>query len=309
MRPVPSVSVVIPSYQHGAWIAEAIESALAQTRPPDEVLVVDAGSTDSTPDVLAGFGSRIRAFRRERLTVGANYNAGLAEVRGDVVAFLESDDALEPTYLAETCALLEARPEVDWVSTARRLVDADGRPTGVIARKPDPSSDFSFERFLAGEIGAASTPVARRKAFETVGPFATDTWAADADMSLRFSLRLRMAYLDRPLYRHRRHGRNTSSSHAATARELVGVVERLRRDHAEEIGPRDALVRKTLAKLHGMAAAARMEEEPSVPRDEVLPGLRSALRLHPTSPKHIRRWLLVTLFGPRLLGTWRRVAR
>lgn len=309
MGQVRSVSVLVPSCQHGAWIGEAIESAFAQTRPPHEIVVVDAGSTDSTASVLAGFGTRIRTFLRERMTVGANYNACLAEARGDVVAFLESDDAFEPAYLAETCALLEGRPEIDWVSTARKLVDAEGRPTGAIARKPDPSSDFSFDGFLHGELGAASTPVARREAFRTVGPFATDTWAADADMSLRFSIRLRMAYLDQPLYRYRRHGGNTSSSHAATARELVGVVERLRREHAAEIGPRDALVRRNLAKLYGMAAAARMEEDPSVPRDEVLPGLRTALRLHPTSPKHIRRWLLVTLFGSRLLGTWRRVAR
>jgi glycosyltransferase involved in cell wall biosynthesis len=309
MASVRSISVVIPSYEHGEWLGGAIESALAQTRPADEVVVVDAGSTDSTADVLTGFGTRIRPFFRGRQGVGATYNAGLAEARCEVVAFLESDDAFEPTYLAETTALLEARPDVDWVSTARRVVDRDGAPTGSVARKRDPSSDFSFERFLTGELGAASTPVARSETLRAVGPFATDTWAADTDMALRFAMGRRMAYLDRPLYRYRRHGGNTSWSHAATVRELVGIIERLRRDHADEIGPRDPLVRKALAKLYGMAEAARMEEDPGVSRVEVLPGLTSALRLHPTSPKHLRRWLLVTLFGPRLLGTWRRIAR
>ena len=308
-RPAGSVTVIVCSCQHGEWVGAAIESALEQTRPADEVLVVDAFSTDATRDVLRGFGPRIRTLLLDRRPVGATYNAGVAAASGDVLAFLESDDAFEPAYLAETLAVLEARPDVDWVSTARLVVDAGGKPTGVVARKRDPAADFSFERFLAGEIGSASTPVVRAAALRAVGPFDEETWAADTDMALRFSLGHGMAYLDRPLYRYRRHGANTSVSHAATVRQVAGVVAKLRRDHAAEIGDRDPLARKTLAKLTGMAEAARMEEDPSVTRAEVLPGLREAVRLHPSSPKHLRRWLLVTLFGPKAVGLTRRLGR
>ncbi len=87
-----TVAVVIPSYQHARWVGEAVESALSQSRPPDEVVVVDDGSTDGTLDVLRGFGARIRILQNARGGIGSTYNMGVAAVKTDLVAFLESDD-------------------------------------------------------------------------------------------------------------------------------------------------------------------------------------------------------------------------
>jgi len=84
---VTSVAVVVPSYQHARFVGEAVASALAQTRPPDEVVVVDDGSTDGTLDVLAGFGSRIRVLKTPRVGVGGVYNAGVAATSSDLIAF------------------------------------------------------------------------------------------------------------------------------------------------------------------------------------------------------------------------------
>lgn len=302
----PDVSVVIPSFQHGAWVGEAVESALSQTRPPAEVIVVDDGSTDGSRDVLRSFGGRIRPFFRENQGIGATYNFGVGKARGEVVAFLESDDRLEPTYLAETVGLLEARPEVAWVSTARAVVDAEGVPTGEVLRKRRPAEDFTFEGLVGREMGSSSTPVVRRTALAEVGPWVAGTYAADTDMALRFSLRYRMAYLDRPLYLYRRHGANASQSFLASVSENVRLLERLRADEAGRLGERDVLVRRSLAKNVGMEAVLRMEEDPAVPREVVLAALSRAVRLDPTSVRNLRRWLLVALFGPRLVGAWRR---
>jgi glycosyltransferase involved in cell wall biosynthesis len=303
-----TVAVVIPSYQHARWIGEAVESALAQTRPADEVVVVDDGSTDGTLDVLAGFGANIRVLTREdggRGSIGATYNRGVAAVSSDLIAFLESDDALERTYLEETGDFLEGKRGFDWVSTARLLVDGDGRPTGEVSRRRYPGVDFTFEGFLAGELGAASTPVVRRAALLEVGPYAEDSYAADTDMALRFSLTHRMGYLDLPLYRYRRHGSNASRSLRESVTLNVAVLERLLEPPMAQFVGSGSPVRRALAKMLGMQAALAMQEGVATTRADVLPLLARAAAMHP-SPKHVRRLALVGLFGPRAFGAWRR---
>ena len=300
-----TVAVVIPSYQHAPFVGEAVESALAQTRPPDEIVVVDDGSTDGTLDVLATFGDRIRILRNARGGIGSTYNVGVAAVSSDLVAFLESDDALEKTYLEETGDFLEGNKGFDWVSTARVLIDAAGRPTGEISRRRYPGLEFTFKEFLSGELGASSTPVVRRMALADVGPWSPDSYAADTDMALRFSLVHRMGYLDRPLYRYRRHGKNASASLLESVRLNVPILERLLEAGGPALAGREPLVRRALAKMLGMQAALAMEGDAAVPREAVLPLLRRAAGLHP-SPKHLRRLALVSLFGPGAYGAWRR---
>jgi glycosyltransferase involved in cell wall biosynthesis len=304
---VTSVAVVVPSFQHARWIGEAVESALSQTRPPDDVVVVDDGSTDGTLDVLESFGSRIRVLGNARGGIGSTYNKGAAAVSADLIAFLESDDAFEKTYLEETGDFLEGeRGRVfDWVSTARLLVDASGRPTGEISRRRRPGDEFTFEGFLRGELGGSSTPVVRRAALLEVGPYATDSYAADTDMALRFSLAHRMGYLDRPLYRYRRHGGNASKSLLESVRLNVPVLERLLDPPHPGLAGREEPVRRALAKMLGMQAALAMEEDAGLDRAAVLPLLERAARLHP-SPKHLRRLALVSVLGPRAYGAWRR---
>ena len=299
------IAVVVPCYQHVRWVGEAVESALSQTRPPDEVVVVDDGSTDGTLDVLAGFGSRIRVLHGGRGGIGETYNKGIAATTCELVAFLESDDALERTYLEETGDFLERKREISWVSTARLIVDADSAPTGEVSRRRylDAGAEFTFEGFLSGELGASSTPVVRRAALLDTGLYSTESYAADTDMALRFSLKHRMGYLDRPLYRYRKHGANVSRSLLESVRLNVPILERLL------AGPglgarREALVKRALAKMLGMQAALAMEEG-RAERAEVLPLLKRAASLHP-SAKHLRRLALVSAFGPRAYGAWRR---
>lgn len=95
-----TVSVVIPTYNRAATVADAITSALEQTDPPDEIIVVDDGSSDETGTVLAGFGTRIVALHQANSGVSGARNAGLKRARGDWVAFLDSDDVWDPGRVA-----------------------------------------------------------------------------------------------------------------------------------------------------------------------------------------------------------------
>lgn len=93
------VSVVMPCYNHGRYLREAVDSVLGQTHPAVELIVVDDGSEDDTPDVLKAYGSRIRALRQPNRGRSAARNRGLDEARGQFVKLLDADDKLDPECL------------------------------------------------------------------------------------------------------------------------------------------------------------------------------------------------------------------
>ncbi|MBX3703129.1 MAG: glycosyltransferase family 2 protein, partial [Steroidobacteraceae bacterium] len=90
------VSVVIPTYNRAAYIRQAIDSVLQQTMTDFEIIVVDDGSTDDTREVVAGYGERIRYLRTANGGPARARNAGMAEARGQYIAWLDSDDTYHP---------------------------------------------------------------------------------------------------------------------------------------------------------------------------------------------------------------------
>src|SRR5947199_8414115 len=89
----------MPAYNYARYLREAIDSALGQTCAPLEVIVVDDGSTDETPEVLSSYGDRIRVIRQQNQGVAVARNAGIAAAGGDYLAFLDSDDIWYPRKL------------------------------------------------------------------------------------------------------------------------------------------------------------------------------------------------------------------
>jgi glycosyltransferase involved in cell wall biosynthesis len=125
---VPLVSIVIPCFNDAQFLGEAIESALAQTYPEVEVIVVDDGSTDGSGDVARGFGDRVKVCRKENGGLSSARNRGVAAARGTYITFLDSDDVLMPDFVARTAPLLDADPTIGWVYVQLQYF---GRETGV----------------------------------------------------------------------------------------------------------------------------------------------------------------------------------
>ena len=127
----PRVSVIVNNFNYERYVGEAVESALAQDHDDIEVVVVDDGSTDGSPEVIAGFGDRIVAVLKANGGQGSAFNSGFAAASGDVVIFLDADDRLAP-HAASTVAQAFARePELASVQYRLDVVDAHGRSAGV----------------------------------------------------------------------------------------------------------------------------------------------------------------------------------
>lgn len=130
------VSIIINNYNYGRYLSEAIESALRQTYPYTEVIVVDDGSNDESRSVIDRFDGRIVAVLKENGGQASAFNAGFATSNGDIVIFLDADDILLPQIAGAVAMAFCHQPDAAKVMYRMAVVDAAGRPTGVI--KPAP---------------------------------------------------------------------------------------------------------------------------------------------------------------------------
>lgn len=184
----PSFSVVIAAYQAEAFVAEAVSSALEQTCPPREVIVVDDGSTDATADVVAGFGDRVVLVRRANGGEGAAKNTGVHVASGDFVVILDADDTFLPRRLEALSALAVERPDLDVLTTDAWLV-ADGVRT---RRVYDESHTFDTagqrRELLRRNFIFGHAAVRRRRMVDVGGYDETIRVTTDWDLWIRMAL-------------------------------------------------------------------------------------------------------------------------
>ena len=190
---------------------------LAQTYPAEliELLVVDDGSTDDTPEVLAGYGDRVRVLRQENAGLNAATERGIRAATGDLVAILDADDIWKPEKLARQVALFDGRPEVGLVFSDVEIIDADGRTTDPVAlrqaRHAAPAGPCA--RHLPGQENFAPAPsiVFRRELAGHVLPFASEASFQDWWLALRVAEVAELDWVEASLVRYRVHGGNMAA--------------------------------------------------------------------------------------------------
>jgi hypothetical protein len=200
---VPSVSVVIPTYNRAQTIGRAVDSVLAQTYSDLEVIVVDDGSTDDTRQVLARYGDAIRYLYQENQERRVARNNGIRHACGEYIAFLDSDDLWLPDKLRRQVALLDQNPQVGLVYGQMFPIDPDGtwhlratRCTGW--GQPGPA--MIFEQLVMRNLIPTPTVVARKRCFDHVGGFDPSlTCSEDWDLWLRIALHYEIAFMPEPL--------------------------------------------------------------------------------------------------------------
>lgn len=202
------VSAIIPTFNRAAFLGVALESVLGQTRAPAQVIVVDDGSTDATPDIVARFGDRIEVLRQPNRGKAAALNHGLAQARGDAIWIFDDDDIADPRALERLTGALRADPDAGFAFGRHDAfaIGADGR-TRVAHRDPP--------AFAAGDLYVAllgdcfffqGATLVRRRCYDAAGPFdETLSRAQDYDMILRLARRFDGVAVDHILFHQRQH--------------------------------------------------------------------------------------------------------
>jgi glycosyltransferase involved in cell wall biosynthesis len=253
------ISVCINNYNYQRFIGEAIDSALAQTYPAIEVIVVDDGSTDGSADYVEDvYGDSVRLIRSENLGQLSAFQLGVSAATGDFVAFLDADDRWMPEHLAEIARRLDADPAADFLSSNKRYFGEFVPP-----RVPKPLQDRVFGcTTLAGlsrELVGAETSClsARRTRLAFLDCFPPEMlvhWRIGADTVIIFGASIggaRKIQCGSPTVEYRAHGQNYFLGRIETAEDLASLRE---------------LQQKLIAFLHdlyfpGMNAAAIVRRE------------------------------------------------
>lgn len=217
------VSVVIPTYNRANTITRAVDSVLSQTWKAIEVIVVDDGSTDETPKVLAKYGDKIRFLRRANGGPSAARNTGIKAATGEIIAFLDSDDEWLPSKIEKQALLLQRTASagvVCCVCNSQMVFSSKSLTSFEISRlKPGRSegiwtnpAEILIDRFLLFNQAAAI----RREALVEAGHFREDLPFGlndDYDLALRLSLVGPWAFIADPLVIWHEHQSNISRTH------------------------------------------------------------------------------------------------
>jgi glycosyltransferase involved in cell wall biosynthesis len=203
-----SVSVVIPTYNYGRFIVDAIRGVLDQTRPPSEIIVVDDGSTDDTAAVVGAFGDGVRYIRQDNAGVCAARNRGVSESTSELVAFLDADDIWEPTNLEKQLARFESDAEIGLVHCAMR--EFDGETGETIRFYMEGGEDGVADNLLLWEgpviVGPGGAVTVSRKAFDQVGGFDSRMHVGeDWDFCYRVARLFKIGFVAEPLVNYRNH--------------------------------------------------------------------------------------------------------
>jgi glycosyltransferase involved in cell wall biosynthesis len=204
-----SISVVIPAYNAAKFIVRAIDSVLAQSRRPDEVIVVDDGSTDETADKIKKFGSQIRYIYQENAGAGVARNTGIEAAGGEWIAFLDADDEWLPERLGRQCGLLGRNEHLVWVGANfyRCLCDENRRRADVtpdrlkkVLKSKEYFDDF-FTTSLPHGCGWTGTMLIKKEILQEAGMFRAGlNIAEDTDLWFRIACRRpRIGYVAEPL--------------------------------------------------------------------------------------------------------------
>lgn len=220
MSRTPLVSVVMPVYNAAATVEAAVRSLLAQTHEHLEILVVDDGSVDGSPDLVAGLrDSRIRLVRQEHRGLVATRNHGCALAQGAYIAPLDADDLSHPRRIAAQLEYLEGHPGVGLVGTWARLV-SDEQEEGTFH---PPVSDPALRRYLLWDSPFVHSAVMfRRAALQGAGGY-PEGLAEDYRLWIRIARSWKIANLPEVLVTHRIH----RASYTRTQRRAAALKGRL----------------------------------------------------------------------------------
>lgn len=256
-----TVSVILPTYNRSEPVARALASVLRQTRTPDEILVVDDGSTDDTPRSIPERFPAVRYLRQEHLGVSAARNRGISEARAEWLSFLDSDDEWLPEKLERQLQALKDNPSYRichtneiWIRRGRRV-----NPM----KKHRKFGGYVFDRCLPLCIISPSSALLHKSVFERVGRFDESLPVCeDYDLWLRVSPLFPVLYLDEHLIvKYGGHDDQLSRSHWGMDRFRIAALEKIIESGELSSSERRAAARALMQKINVYLNGARKRQK------------------------------------------------
>jgi len=207
---IPLVSVVIPCYNSARYLAETVESVMSQTYPRVEIIVVDDGSSDETPEIAKSY--PVQYFFQKNRGISAARNTGVLKSRGKYIQFLDHDDRLLPKAFEMGVKLLEEHPECSMAVGEHRYIQADGTEIGY-SHKHSEGRDYYQELLQHNFIETPCSVLHRRAALELTGLFDEKVLGAeDYELYLRTARQIPLITHGEPVAEYRLHDANTSGN-------------------------------------------------------------------------------------------------
>jgi glycosyltransferase involved in cell wall biosynthesis len=230
MSDLPLVSIITPSYNQGQFLEATLRSVLEQDYPRLEYIVIDGGSTDESPQILARYASRLAYWESQPDRGQAHaINKGLKHARGDILGWLNSDDVLLPGVVSRAVLVFAQNPQVEVIYGRLERIDANGTllPT---PRLPKDRVDFDLSQILGECVVNQPGSFWRRGAMERVGLLDEDLrYSLDYEYWIRLALAgAQFLHLQEAVARFRlSSGSKTVGQTAVMAQEQLRVLEAL----------------------------------------------------------------------------------
>jgi glycosyltransferase involved in cell wall biosynthesis len=226
MKPIYKnlVSVIIPTFNRAWTLKTAIDSVLGQTHDEIEIIVIDDGSTDHTPDLLAGYGNQIQVFVQKNSGVSAARNLGIKKSHGRFVALLDSDDAWTPDKISCQIDFFNQNPDA-LICQTEEIWIRNGRRVNPKIKHQKPSG-MVFEPSLHLCLVSPSAVMIRKKLFELKGGFNEEFLVCeDYDLWLRIAIDTPIFLIDKPCtIKHGGHEDQLSAHHSQDKYRIASIV-------------------------------------------------------------------------------------
>lgn len=268
---MPKVSVIIPIYNAEKFISETIESVMAQTYPDWEIIAVDDGSTDKTPEILKEYKKKLpkklHVITQKNSGVSIARNTGVSDAKGEYIAFLDHDDLWLPEKLEKQVKVLDSNKELGLLYSDSYMIDERGnlkKDTLIssimsrnILRIKMFRGNILNELFCVDFIPLLTT-IVRKDTFDKVGMFNPEyKISEDYDLFLRIAQLYTVDFIERPLAKYRIHSRGISKNIEIRVNEDLQIMEywlnkkpELRKELKHKIKLKKASLYGSLMKYH-----------------------------------------------------------
>ena len=252
-----SISVIIPTWNREKLVTRALDSVFTQSHPPDEVIVVDDGSTDNTCNVVSEHYPKVKLLQQENKGVSAARNSGIQSAAGDWICLLDSDDTWQPEKLEKQCHALTAQPDFllchtdeIWIRNGKRVKQME---------KHKKQGGYIFQQCLPLCVISPSSVMILRKLFNDIGLFDESMPACeDYDLWLRICARYPVLYLeDELINKYGGHEDQLSQQHWGMDRFRINALEKIIANSGLQAADRAAAIDMILHKIDIYLAGAK----------------------------------------------------